>query len=62
MRLLITAGDAVLEGTAADDTDLDSRFILTEDDGTRLWVNGWMCLIETLDPQGESDADSPRAD
>lgn len=56
MRILASGGDYVLEGTVSDEADLDDRFILTEDDGTQLWVNGWLFLIEVIDQQGETHA------
>ncbi len=53
VRLLVDGGDAVLEGVIVDGDreedgqwDLDSRFVLLTNDGERLRVNGWMCLIE----------------
>ena len=52
-RLLVEGGDAVLEGVIVDGDreedrqwDLDSRFVLLTDDGERIRVSGWMCLIE----------------
>jgi len=58
-RLLVEGGDAVLEGVIVDGDreedgqwDLDSRFVLLTEDGERLIVNGWMCLIE-LDEEEE---------
>ncbi len=60
MRLLVEGGDAVLEGVIVDGDkeedgqwDLDSRFVLLTDDGERLRVNGWACLIEIDEDQGE---------
>ncbi|HEY0202931.1 MAG TPA: hypothetical protein VGC15_02105 [Acetobacteraceae bacterium] len=53
VRLLVEGGDTVLEGVIVDGDreedgqwDLDSRFVLLTNDGERLRVNGWMCLIE----------------
>ena len=53
VRLLVEGGDAVLEGVIVDGDreedgqwDLDSRFVLLTNDGERLRINGWMCLIE----------------
>ena len=53
VHLLVEAGDAVLEGVIVDGDreedgqwDLDSRFVLLTDDGDRLRVSGWMCIIE----------------
>jgi hypothetical protein len=60
MRLLVEGGDAVLEGVIIDGDkeedgqwDLDSRFVLLTDYGERLRVNGWACLIEMDEDQGE---------
>jgi len=53
VRLLVEGGDAVLEGVIVDGDreedgqwDLDSRFVLLTDDGEKIRVSGWMCLIE----------------
>ena len=53
VRLLVDGGDAVLEDVIVDGDkeedgqwDLDSRFVLLTDDGEKLRVNGWMCMIE----------------
>jgi hypothetical protein len=60
MRLLVEGGDAVLEGVIVDDDkeedgdwDLGSRFVLLTEDGERVKVNGWACLIEVDEDQGE---------
>lgn len=59
-RLLVEGGDAVLEGVIVDGDreedgqwDLDSRFVLLTEDGQRVIVNGWACLIEVDEDQGE---------
>ena len=50
MKIQIDTPDTTIVGVIADGTDLDSRFQITcEDTGERLWVNGWMVDIETLD-------------
>ncbi len=38
----------IVDGTKDEDGtwDLDGRFVLLTDDGERLAVNGWCCLIE----------------
>lgn len=63
VRLLVEAGDAVLEGVIVDGDreedggwDLDSRFVLLTSDGERLRVNGWMCLIEVDEEEEEGRA------
>ena len=33
--------------------DLDGRFVLLTDDGERFTVNGWCCLIEVEEENGE---------
>jgi hypothetical protein len=33
--------------------DLDSRFVLLTDEGERFAVNGWCCLIEVEEENGE---------
>ncbi len=60
VHLLVEGGDAVLEGVIVDGDreedgqwDLDGRFVLLTDDGDRLWVNGWMCLIEVDEEEEE---------
>jgi len=59
-RLLVEGGDAVLEGVIVDGDreedgqwDLDSRFVLLTEDGQRVGVNGWMCLIEVDEEEEE---------
>ncbi len=59
-RLLVEGGDAVLEGVIVDGDkeedgqwDLDSRFVLLTDDGERIRVSGWMCLIEVDEEEEE---------
>jgi hypothetical protein len=59
-RLLVEGGDAVLEGVIVDGDreedgqwDLDSRFVLLTDDGERIRINGWMCLIEVDEEEEE---------
>ncbi len=59
-RLLVEGGDAVLEGVIVDGDreedgqwDLDSRFVLLTEDGERLIVKGWMCLIEVDEEEEE---------
>ena len=44
-----------MDGTKDDDGtwDLDGRFVLLTDDGERLAVNGWCCLIEMEEESGE---------
>jgi len=61
--LLVEGGDAVLEGVIVDGDreedgqwDLDSRFVLLTEDGQRVIVNGWMCLIE-VDEEEEKRRD-----
>jgi hypothetical protein len=55
VRLIVMAGDGMssVEGVIVDgakeedgDWDLDGRFVLLTEDGERVRVNGWMCLIE----------------
>ena len=60
----VEAGDAVLEGVIVDGDreedgqwDLDGRFVLLTDDGERLTVNGWCCLIEVEEAGGEGRED-----
>ena len=60
VRLLVEGGDAVLEGVIVDGDreedgqwDLDSRFVLLTEDGQRVGVNGWMCLIEVDEEEEE---------
>jgi hypothetical protein len=60
-RLLVEGGDAVLEGVIVDGDreedgqwDLDSRFVLLTEDGQRVIVNGWMCLIEVDEEEEEA--------
>ncbi len=59
-RLLVEEGDAVLEGVIVDGDreedgqwDLDSRFVLLTEDGQRVIVSGWMCLIEVDEEEEE---------
>jgi len=59
-RLLVEGGDAVLEGVIVDGDreedgqwDLDGRFVLLTEDGQRVRVNGWMCLIEVDEEEEE---------
>jgi len=59
-RLLVEGGDAVLEGVIVGGDreedgqwDLDSRFVLLTEDGQRVRVNGWMCLIEVDEEEEE---------
>jgi hypothetical protein len=52
MRIEATGGDYFLEGTCADDADLDGTFTMVTDDGERLRVHGWMFIIDVIpDPQ-----------
>lgn len=46
MRITAISDGGDFEGVVADDTDFDSRFLLTEDDGSRYWLNGWLFEIE----------------
>jgi hypothetical protein len=62
MRIVAESPEHILEGIVRDDADLDGEFEMFTDDGETLVLRGWLWIIETLDPQGESDADSPRAD
>ncbi len=62
VRLLVEGGDAVLKGVIVDGAreedgqwDLDSRFVLLTDDGERLRVKGWACLIEVDEDQGKEE-------
>lgn len=49
MRRIIAEGAMhTLEGTVADDADLGEVFTLTEDDGTKLRVNGWLFTVEVV--------------
>lgn len=48
-RILADGGPYTLEGMIEDDADLDGVFVLTEDDGTKLKVNGWMFIIEFME-------------
>lgn len=51
MRIIAEGGDYILEGTCADDADLDGTFRMVTDDGDVLDVNGWLFLIEIVDDQ-----------
>ncbi len=45
----------IVGGTKEEDGswDLDGRFVLLTDDGERLAVNGWCCLIEMEEESGK---------
>ncbi len=64
VRLIVMAGDGMssVEGVIVDgareedgDWDLDGRFVLLTEDGERVRVNGWACLIEVDEDQGEEE-------
>ena len=46
MRIYASSAQFDLEGTCADDADLDGTFELLTDDGEMLLVNGWLFVIE----------------
>lgn len=46
MRIFASSAQVDLEGTCADDADLDGAFELLTDDGELLLVNGWLFIIE----------------
>jgi hypothetical protein len=49
--------EGIIVAGAKDDNgtwNLDGRFVLLTDDGERLAVNGWCCLIEVEEENGES--------
>ncbi len=61
-RLIVMDGygmssiEGIIVGGAKDEAgtwDLDGRFVLLTDDGERLVVNGWCCLIEVEEESGE---------
>ncbi len=49
----------IVGGTKDEDGtwDLDGQFVLLTDDGERLTVNGWCCLIEVEEAGGEGRED-----
>lgn len=47
-RIIASGGIHEFEGWVADDAELDGAFVLTEDDGTRMRLNGWLFAIETV--------------
>ncbi len=52
----ISSIEGIIVGGAKDEDgtwDLDGRFVLATDDGERLAVNGWCCLIEVEEESGE---------
>jgi hypothetical protein len=48
MRIIAESSQYILEGEVADDTDLDGTFVLIEDSGEKLQVNGWLFNIERV--------------
>ena len=50
MRIFATSAGVDLEGVVRDDADLDGQFPMLTDDGETLLVNGWLFIIDVIEP------------
>jgi len=59
-----TIAGVIVRGVKNEDGtwDLDSRFVLLTDEGERFAVNGWCCLIEVEEENGEGRGGMPNAE